>query len=212
MIIHNRLISSVNGPGRRAVIWVQGCDLGCRGCWNPATHSHLRPDNETPEELARWILVQDEIEGVTFSGGEPLQQAQETLAVLEEVKRRSPELTAGMFTGYNLEELETGRFKYRARPETGIGSVHSQVRWVTDQETTAATWRSVRALLDFAVVGRFQESRKTTADPMRSSTNQTLRLFSGRYREGDFPRQAVEVKIRLGGLTTITGFPIGARL
>ena len=32
--------SYANGPGARAVIWVQGCTLGCPGCFNPATHPH----------------------------------------------------------------------------------------------------------------------------------------------------------------------------
>ncbi|MGE3780657.1 MAG: 4Fe-4S cluster-binding domain-containing protein [Pirellulaceae bacterium] len=34
--------STVNGPGVRAVIWVQGCSLGCPGCWNAQTHAPLQ--------------------------------------------------------------------------------------------------------------------------------------------------------------------------
>jgi hypothetical protein len=30
--------SRANGPGCRAVVWVQGCTLGCPGCFNPETH------------------------------------------------------------------------------------------------------------------------------------------------------------------------------
>src|ERR1039458_3611579 len=72
MIVHNRLTSRVNGPGLRAVVWLQGCSLGCKGCWNPQTHTFAERDNETAEGLAIWILAQKDIEGVTFSGGEPL--------------------------------------------------------------------------------------------------------------------------------------------
>jgi len=37
--VHSFLeVSSVNGPGQRAVIWLQGCSLGCPSCWNPSTH------------------------------------------------------------------------------------------------------------------------------------------------------------------------------
>jgi anaerobic ribonucleoside-triphosphate reductase activating protein len=32
-------VSRVNGPGRRAVVWLQGCSLHCPGCWNPETHA-----------------------------------------------------------------------------------------------------------------------------------------------------------------------------
>jgi anaerobic ribonucleoside-triphosphate reductase activating protein len=203
VIIHDRLISSVNGPGRRAVVWFQGCTLKCRGCWNGAAHSFDLPDNESPRSLAVWILAQSEIEGVTFSGGEPMQQAGELLATINEIKRHNPQLTFGMFTGYNQTELEHGRFTFR------LGETAS---WVNDPSEAARYWRDIRAHLDFAVAGRFQESKLTTTNSMRSSSNQQLHLFSNRYVESDFPRQSVEVRIRPGGLTTITGFPIGVKL
>jgi pyruvate-formate lyase-activating enzyme len=31
--------SRANGPGVRMVLWLQGCTLGCPGCFNPATHA-----------------------------------------------------------------------------------------------------------------------------------------------------------------------------
>ena len=210
MIIHDRLISSVNGPGKRAVVWFQGCTLKCRGCWNGATHSFEPPDNETPLSLATWILAQSGIEGVTFSGGEPMQQAGELLAAVAEIRRHNTQLTFGMFTGYNLAELEEGRFAFRLG-EQGPGTVKI-APWVTEPSEAVRCWRGISAHLDFAVAGRFQESKLTTATSMRSSSNQQLHLFSNRYAESDFPRQSVEVRIRPGGLTTITGFPIGVKL
>ena len=37
--IHDLCLKSrTNGPGLRAVIWVQGCTLDCPQCFNPATH------------------------------------------------------------------------------------------------------------------------------------------------------------------------------
>ena len=43
MLVHSMLPRSVvNGPGERAVIWFQGCDLRCRGCFNPASHPFNR--------------------------------------------------------------------------------------------------------------------------------------------------------------------------
>jgi hypothetical protein len=39
MLVHSMLpLSTVNGPGERAVVWLQGCDLRCAGCWNPSGH------------------------------------------------------------------------------------------------------------------------------------------------------------------------------
>ena len=67
--------SRANGPGRRAVIWVQGCSLGCSGCYNPATHDTKSGEwIEVANLLGRIKALNQEIEGITLSGGEPLQQ------------------------------------------------------------------------------------------------------------------------------------------
>ena len=70
MLIHSTLPrSAVNGPGERAVIWFQGCDLGCRGCWNPSSHA-FDPTRDRPAfEVAQAIFhatATEPIEGVTF--------------------------------------------------------------------------------------------------------------------------------------------------
>jgi anaerobic ribonucleoside-triphosphate reductase activating protein len=64
----------------------------------------------------------------------------------------------------------------------------------------------LRALLDFAVLGRFNR-HLVSADPLVTSRNQELRVFSDRYTRADFRAQAVEVTIDPDGLTQITGFP-----
>jgi pyruvate-formate lyase-activating enzyme len=39
MLMHALMLGSrANGPGLRAVVWFQGCTLGCRSCWNRQTH------------------------------------------------------------------------------------------------------------------------------------------------------------------------------
>ncbi|HEY8478617.1 MAG TPA: 4Fe-4S single cluster domain-containing protein [Spirillospora sp.] len=65
--------SAANGPGTRFVVWTQGCSLGCEGCFNPETHG---PGGSTrsAEDVAREALGTPGIEGVTVSGGEPLEQ------------------------------------------------------------------------------------------------------------------------------------------
>ena len=213
MIVHNRLTSRVNGPGLRAVVWLQGCSLGCKGCWNPQTHTFAERDNETAEGLATWILAQKDIEGVTFSGGEPLQQAHDLYQTIMQVKHQRPDLSIGMFTGYNLEELESGRFKFRStRPvRVSFDVVLHEVIWMDTTPYTSSVWKRIKSKIDFAVMGRFQEAKKSTADPMRSSTNQRLELFSSRYEQSDFDMQKVEVRIAPGGLTTIAGFPVGVK-
>ncbi len=68
-------------------------------------------------------------------------------------------------------------------------------------------WEAIRAHLDFAVLGRFNHLQPGIA-PLRSSRNQSLRLFSGRYAEADFGEQLAEVSIHEGGRAEVTGFPV----
>jgi anaerobic ribonucleoside-triphosphate reductase activating protein len=67
--------SEVNGPGRRAIIWVQGCQRECPGCFNPASWSFELNQLISVESLVQQILRNPRNQGVTFSGGEPFWQA-----------------------------------------------------------------------------------------------------------------------------------------
>ena len=69
-------------------------------------------------------------------------------------------------------------------------------------------WRRICQTLDFAVLGRYNRLAPSS-DPLITSTNQRLRLYSSRYSLADFKRQLVEVTIDGHGLTQITGFPVG---
>lgn len=62
-----------NGPGQRAVVWVQGCRLQCPGCFNQGSHDSSAGRDVDPIRLANSINDLP-VRGVTLSGGEPLQQ------------------------------------------------------------------------------------------------------------------------------------------
>ncbi len=96
--------SRANGPGIRAVVWVQGCTIGCSGCYNEFTHPHKIETLYTPIEVAKWILSIDGIDGVTFSGGEPFEQAKAVLQVIKEIKQEK-ELDVFVFSGYTYGKL-----------------------------------------------------------------------------------------------------------
>lgn len=194
MLIHAKIDASrVNGPGRRSVLFVQGCCLGCRSCWNAETHRFVGP-NTPVADLADWILRlrrETGIDGVTFSGGEPMHQADALCELTNRVHAEWPGLSFGMFSGYYERELDAGRY---------------WTRTVTTAGDRARLWQQLRARLDFAVLGRYLATRTTDA-PLRSSMNQSLRLFSARYTEVDFAAPEVEVTIDAGGLVQLTGFP-----
>ena len=196
MLLHAIIPASrANGPGLRAVVFFQGCKLGCPGCWNFLTHPFKGmelPAEVVAEEVLR-VPGEHLLEGVTFSGGEPMQQADCLLALIESLRLGAPGLSFGMFSGYTERELDQGRY------------------WVWNQQITLREtqrlWGTIRAHLDFAVLGRFNSALPCNL-PLRTSRNQVLRFFSKRYSEADFGEQLVEVHIGNNGRTEMTGFPV----
>jgi anaerobic ribonucleoside-triphosphate reductase activating protein len=96
--------SYVNGPGRRNVLHVQGCTIGCQGCFNPQTWD--------PEggKLRKWFDVYKELingnpDGVTISGGEPTEQWSPVSQILDTITARNPHMTKIMYTGLTKEQL-----------------------------------------------------------------------------------------------------------
>jgi anaerobic ribonucleoside-triphosphate reductase activating protein len=132
------------------------------------------------------------LEGITFSGGEPMQQADALVAVMTEIRKAAPMLSFGMFTGYGESELAAGTCFTREAAAV---------------EDKRELWRRIREFLDFAVMGRYNQALPSRA-PLRTTRNQKLVLFTGRYRESDFGPQLVEISIDSGGKATLTGFPI----
>ena len=97
--------SEVNGPGYRAVIWVQGCLRECPGCFNPASWSFEMNQLVTVDHLVERILANPKNEGVTFSGGEPFWQAPALADLARKVKAHG--LNVLSFTGFTLERLQS---------------------------------------------------------------------------------------------------------
>jgi len=98
--------SRANGPGWRAVLWTQGCSLGCPGCCNPGTHPADEGECASVDSLAARIeAIASGIEGITLSGGEPLEQAGPIASLLDRVRSRTS-LSVILFTGFEWAELE----------------------------------------------------------------------------------------------------------
>lgn len=93
----------VNGPGRRFVIWTQGCHLACPGCWNQWTWSFKPKSMVSPDDLFERIAVARP-EGVTFTGGEPFLQPRPLLNLARRIKKELG-LSLQIFTGFDLDEL-----------------------------------------------------------------------------------------------------------
>lgn len=95
--------SVVDGPGIRIVFFAQGCSHHCPGCHNSETQDPHGGFEAPIEELVRQVAGLSLLNGVTFSGGEPFEQA-EAFAVLGEYVRKRG-LSVVTYTGYTFEEL-----------------------------------------------------------------------------------------------------------
>lgn len=97
--------STLDGPGIRTVVFLNGCKLRCLFCHNPEMWN-LKEKNFTPEEVVQKILRNKPYfkngGGVTFSGGEPLLQIDFFIETCKLLKRENIHIaldTAGVGLG-----------------------------------------------------------------------------------------------------------------
>lgn len=95
--------SIVDGPGLRFVLFLQGCRTHCKGCQNPQTWDFEGGTAVSAEDILNRIQGDPLVHGITFSGGEPFEQAAALVPLAEELKRRGYHLMA--FSGYTFEQL-----------------------------------------------------------------------------------------------------------
>jgi anaerobic ribonucleoside-triphosphate reductase activating protein len=196
MLLHGFIPASrANGPGLRAVVFFQGCTLACRGCFNPETHPFAGTEVIVDAVADKVLRAQKEhgVEGVTFSGGEPMQQAPALLELIQTLHQQVPSLSFGLFSGYSDLELVLGRYSIWGRDYS--------------EEYRRRFWQEIREHLDFAVLGRFNEAQPCGM-PLRTSRSKALRMLSSRYSVKDYGPQSVEVFIHSDGRAQVTGFPI----
>lgn len=139
--------SRANGPGARFVVWVQGCTLGCAGCFNPSTHPADGPETAVADIVAQ-LAATPNIEGLSLSGGEPLQQADAAAELLAAAHALG--LSTLAFSGYTLDEIRElpggpavlaqldvlvdGRYVAGDRLATGLrGSANQRIHLLTNR-------------------------------------------------------------------------------
>jgi len=83
-------LGTLDGPGLRYVVFLQGCSLRCRYCHNPDTWNLKGGKSTDSRDLVKEILGYRNFiakGGVTISGGEPLKQPEFALDVIERLKQ-----------------------------------------------------------------------------------------------------------------------------
>ena len=105
LMAHSVSACTTLGPGRRFVLWVRGCSRRCPGCIATPILDTSGGHWTLIDEVVEKVLAQEDIEGITLSGGEPFEQ-EEGLAELCRRLRRERDLTFMSYSGFKLEELE----------------------------------------------------------------------------------------------------------
>ena len=100
-----------NGPGVRVVLWVAGCKVHCKGCQNPESwdfNAGKLFDENVKQELFD-VLNKPYIQGITFSGGHPLEKENrdKVYQLCKEIKNSFPTKDIWLYTGYTLEDLQS---------------------------------------------------------------------------------------------------------
>ena len=129
------------------MLFTQGCPHHCEGCQNPQTHDPAGGTEVSTDEIVRQLLSNPLTDGITFSGGEPFEQAADCAVIARQARDQG--LNVWTYSGYTFEQLAE---KMKKDPGT----------------------EELLKLTDVLVDGRFVLAEKSFDVPWRGSRNQRL--------------------------------------
>ena len=139
--------SLVNGEGIRRVLFSQGCPHNCESCFSPHTHSYVEGKLIEMDKIIEEIQSNPILKGVTFSGGEPWEQAEKFAYIAKSVKELG--LNVWCYTGYTLE-------------------------YILENQDKREGWSELLKYVDVLVDGKFQVDKQDSTLKFRGSTNQRI--------------------------------------
>lgn len=106
LLDHAGFASNVEGlgPGRRVVLWVRGCTIGCRNCMTKELWATGTPEpiQQVVDRMLDPLRTHD---GLTISGGEPFQQATAVAELITSLRKELPLLHVFCYSGFTLNSL-----------------------------------------------------------------------------------------------------------
>lgn len=139
--------SIVDGPGIRMVVFAQGCRHKCPGCHNPETHAFDGGTLVTIESILEQARKNPLLDGLTFSGGDPFEQAEAFAMLAKEGKKLNLDIVT--YTGYTYEYLLENASKHRG-------------------------WGELLDETDILIDGRYEAGRRNLLLKFRGSENQRI--------------------------------------
>lgn len=140
---------TVDGPGIRFVIFMQGCPMRCKYCHNPDTWQKDTGYEYSPQEVAARVLKYKSYiknGGVTVSGGEPLMQIDFVTELFKILKQQGIH-TALDTSGVLFTEEQTDKYKELLK-YTDL--VLLDIKHIDDAEHKKLTGCSNKNVLKFA--------------------------------------------------------------
>ena len=102
---------TVDGPGIRFVLFLQGCHLKCKYCQNRDTwdvnSGTIYDIKDVVKRIERYTAYMQKNGGITVSGGEPLckENINEVHKFIKDVKAIKPNFDIWCYSGYTMDEL-----------------------------------------------------------------------------------------------------------
>ncbi|AKU80220.1 4Fe-4S single cluster domain-containing protein [Spiroplasma turonicum] len=162
------MCSEIEGPGKRFVIWFQGCNLRCFNCSNQEQLSFDKkmflPVSLILERI-NYSKDKYNIEGITLLGGEPFMQPDGLLELTKGCQELG--LTVICFTGYLIENL-------------------------------LSEFKNILNNIDIIIDGPFIFKQLDLKRRLIGSKNQRVIKLSDKYKESDYfekPYSEVEIQI-----------------
>jgi len=131
----------------RRVFFAQGCKHDCKGCFNIDTHDFLGGEERDVDELIEDTLNNPILRGVTFSGGDPWEQADKFAYMAKAFKETG--LNIWSYTGYTYE-------------------------YIIENKDKRLGWNDLLNNIDILVDGRFESNKTQDGLRFRGSTNQRI--------------------------------------
>ena len=137
-----------NGEGFRVTLWVAGCTHHCQGCQNPETWDFKggQPFGKEAHDYLFSELSKPYIQGVTFSGGDPLCSAGEVTALAKEIKEKLPGKDIWLYTGFTIEQIEANDKLKQILPYVDVIVDGEYVKAIRDETLADRSSRNQRII------------------------------------------------------------------
>ncbi len=170
--------TTVEGPGMRFCIWVQGCKKHCSGCWAKDTWEFGTGVKYSVDKLFSLIEKKNKLRVLLFLAVNLL-NSQKSLQFFQK-KIKNSGLSVVCFTGYTLEEL-------KSKNNEDINNFLDNI--------------------DLLIDGGFEKENYDLSRPWVGSSNQSFIFLTDRYNEEQIYqyKNKIEVRISQDGKTEING-------